>query len=194
MRLLALSLSHEEEPDLLGCCSLLDSQKAGDRVNTDRRDAVPLARLRRSGARPPVSVPAGEDAALRDLSRAREDVIRDLKATTLEASVVARPPPTEARPQPLGRDKGDDKPTGHETVATEQDTPPLRRIGEEKLAPHGQQIDPARRWVVERTLAWLSKGRGLLVRDEKNATHFLGLRQLAWALLWMRRWTRFISD
>ena len=54
--------------------------KAGDRVNTDRRDAVPLARLLRSGDLTPVSVPTVEDAALRDLSRTREDTLRDLKA------------------------------------------------------------------------------------------------------------------
>lgn len=54
--------------------------KAGDRVKTDRRDAIPLARLMRSGDLPPVSVPAVDDAALRVLSRAREDAIGDLKA------------------------------------------------------------------------------------------------------------------
>jgi transposase len=55
-------------------------QKAGDRVQTDRRDAIQLARLMRSGDRTPVSVPAVADEAIRDLSRAREDVLRDLKA------------------------------------------------------------------------------------------------------------------
>jgi putative transposase len=40
-----------------------------------------------------------------------------LLAATLEAIVVERPQPTEERPQPLCLDKGDDKPTGHETVA-----------------------------------------------------------------------------
>jgi transposase len=55
-------------------------KKAGDRVKTDRRDAVPLARLRRSGDLTPVYVPAVEDEAIRDLSRAREDAIGDLKA------------------------------------------------------------------------------------------------------------------
>jgi transposase len=55
-------------------------KKAGDRVNTDRRDAVQLARLMRSGDRAPVYVPTVEDEAMRDLSRAREDAIRDLKA------------------------------------------------------------------------------------------------------------------
>src|SRR5215472_1136957 len=55
-------------------------QKAADRVKTDRRDAVQLARLRRSGDLTPVYVPRVEDEAIRDLSRAREDTIRDLKA------------------------------------------------------------------------------------------------------------------
>jgi transposase len=55
-------------------------KKAGDRVKTDRRDAVQLARLRRSGALTPVSVPQVEDEAIRDRSRAREEAIRDLKA------------------------------------------------------------------------------------------------------------------
>jgi transposase len=55
-------------------------KKAGDRVKTDRRDAVQLARLMRSGDLTPVYVPEVEDEAIRDLARAREDAIRDLKA------------------------------------------------------------------------------------------------------------------
>jgi transposase len=54
-------------------------QKAGDRVKPDRRDAVQLARLMRAGDLTPVSVPAVEDEAIRDLSRAREDALHDLK-------------------------------------------------------------------------------------------------------------------
>ena len=54
-------------------------KKPGDRVKTNRRDAIKLARLRRSGDLTPVYVPAVEDAAMRDLCRAREDAIRDLK-------------------------------------------------------------------------------------------------------------------
>src|SRR2546425_3447074 len=57
--------------------------KAGDRVITDRRDAMQLARLMRSGDLTPVSVPAVDDEAIRDLSRAREETLRDLKAATL---------------------------------------------------------------------------------------------------------------
>jgi transposase len=54
-------------------------KKAGARVNTDRRDAVQLARLMRSGDLTRVDVPAVEDEAIRDLSRAREDALSDLK-------------------------------------------------------------------------------------------------------------------
>jgi transposase len=58
-------------------------KKAGDRVKTDRRDAVQLARLMRSGDLTPVYVPTVDDEAIRDLTRAREDTIRDLKAAKL---------------------------------------------------------------------------------------------------------------
>src|SRR5262244_2422042 len=58
-------------------------KKAGDRVKTDRRDAMQLARLMRSGDLTPVYVPAIDDEAIRDLSRAREDTLRDLKAAKL---------------------------------------------------------------------------------------------------------------
>jgi transposase len=54
-------------------------RKPGDRVKTDRRDAITLARLLRSGDLTSVYVPRPEDEALRDLSRAREDALRDLK-------------------------------------------------------------------------------------------------------------------
>ena len=56
-------------------------RKPGDRVKTDRRDAVMLARLMRSGDLSSIYVPGIEDEALRDLSRGREDAMRDLKAT-----------------------------------------------------------------------------------------------------------------
>ena len=55
-------------------------KKAGDRVKTDRRDAVPLARLLRSGALRPVYIPSVEDEAIRDVVRAREEVLKELKA------------------------------------------------------------------------------------------------------------------
>ncbi|WP_280550774.1 IS110 family transposase [Halomonas sp. 11-S5] len=56
-------------------------RKAGDRVKTDRRDAQMLARLSRSGELTPVWVPTPEQEAVRDLTRARED----MKAIELKA-------------------------------------------------------------------------------------------------------------
>jgi putative transposase len=117
-----------------------------------------------------------------------------LLAATLEAIVVERPQPTAEAPQHLCLDKGYDNPTGHETVAAFQYVPHIRRMGEEKLDSFGQKTHPARRWVVERTLAWLSKCRSLLVRYDKKAINFLGLLQLACALLWLRRRARLIRD
>src|SRR5262249_50277757 len=57
-------------------------KKAGDRVKTDRRDAIQLARLARSGDLTVVYVPQVQDAAMRDLTRAREDAISALKDAT----------------------------------------------------------------------------------------------------------------
>jgi transposase len=55
-------------------------QKASDRVKTDRRDAMQLARLLRSGDLTSVYIPSIEDEAIRDVVRAREEVGKDLKA------------------------------------------------------------------------------------------------------------------
>ncbi len=51
-------------------------RKPGDRVKTDRRDAITLARVMRSGDLTSIYVPAVEDEALRDLSRGREERCR----------------------------------------------------------------------------------------------------------------------
>lgn len=64
----------------------------------------------------------------------------------------------------------------------------IRRIGEEKLDEACEKRYPARRWVVERTLAWLSKCRAILVRyEKKGANYYLGLVKVACILLWYRR-------
>ena len=113
-----------------------------------------------------------------------------LLAQTLEAIVVERPAPTGEHPQHLCLDKGYDNPTGEAAIAAHGYTPHIRRIGEEKLDEQGEKRYPARRWVVERTLSWLSKCRALLVRYDKKAENYLALLKLACALLWYRRWHR----
>jgi putative transposase len=111
-----------------------------------------------------------------------------LLAATLDAIVVQRPQPTPERPEHLCLDLGYDNPTGADAVNTHHYLAHLRRIGKEQLdLATGEPRFPARRWVVERTLAWLSKCRALLMRYDKHAANFLALLQFACALLWYRR-------
>jgi transposase len=53
-------------------------RKSGDRVKTDRRDAMLLARLLRSGDLRPVYVPRPQDESIRDLCRLRQAMVGDL--------------------------------------------------------------------------------------------------------------------
>ena len=100
---------------------------------------------------------------------------------TLEAIIVERPSPIFF-PQHLSLDKAYDNPTGHLSARAAGYRAQIRRVGE---TPYdGMQLRyPPRRWVVERTLAWLSKCRGLLVRYEKKPGNFLSLLKLACALI-----------
>jgi transposase len=52
--------------------------KAGDRIQTDRRDAVMLAKLHRAGELTAVWVPDAAHEAMRDLIRARATAVRAL--------------------------------------------------------------------------------------------------------------------
>ena len=52
---------------------------SGSQIKNDRRDALMLARLHRSGDLTPVYVPTAGDEAIRDLTRAREDAKSDEK-------------------------------------------------------------------------------------------------------------------
>lgn len=60
--------------DCLVVAPSLIPRKAGDRVKTDRRDSLSLARLHRAGELTGVCVPDDEQESLRDLTRAREDL------------------------------------------------------------------------------------------------------------------------
>jgi transposase len=51
-------------------------RRPGDRVKTDRRDALSLAGLARAGELTFVKVPDARDEAMRDLSRSRSDAVR----------------------------------------------------------------------------------------------------------------------
>lgn len=82
-----------------------------------------------------------------------------LLEATIEAIVVERPDPKQQE-QHLCLDKGYDNPTGREAVEKHHYVGHIRKIGEEKQAAQQKKKYPdakPRRWVVERTLAWLSK-------------------------------------
>jgi transposase len=65
------------------CCYVvapsLIPKKPGDNIKTDKRDALKLAKLLKSEDLTPIYVPEDEDEAIRDLSRARETAMKDLK-------------------------------------------------------------------------------------------------------------------
>lgn len=112
-----------------------------------------------------------------------------LLEATIDAIVVERPEPEEVE-QHLSLDKGYDNPTGEDAAGEAGYIAHIRRIGEEKKNLRGHKRKKARRWVVERTLAWLQKCRALLVRYDKHWENYLALIQLACALLWFRRLSR----
>jgi len=65
------------------CCYVvapsLIPKKPGDKVKTDKRDALKLTKLLKDEELTPIYVPEPEDEAIRDLSRARETAMKDLK-------------------------------------------------------------------------------------------------------------------
>lgn len=105
---------------------------------------------------------------------------------TINAIVVERPDPTQVE-QNLCLDRGYDNPTGHRVTAQQGYVPHIRPIGDDRRDKRKPGRRKPRRWVVERTLAWLSKCRALLVRYDKHDVNYLGMIQLACALLWYRR-------
>src|SRR5499425_1230025 len=76
------SLGHE---CIVGAPSLIP-KKAGDRVKTNRRDAISLAKLLRSGDLTAVWVPDQQHEAMRELTRARETAMNDLRAKRQQIS------------------------------------------------------------------------------------------------------------
>jgi len=72
-----------------GCSVVAPSlipKKPGDRVKTNRRDAVGLAKLLRAGELTAVWVPDEGHEAMRDLTRAREAAVIDLRAKRQQVS------------------------------------------------------------------------------------------------------------
>jgi len=105
---------------------------------------------------------------------------------TINEVVIDRPDPDQVI-QHLCLDKAYDNQPTTDLLRETGYVPHVRRIGEEKLDSAGEKSHPARRWVVERTIGWLQKCRGILIRYDKKSENYHGLVQLACALLWWRR-------
>lgn len=104
-----------------------------------------------------------------------------LLAESLARVVVRRPRPTRRRPQGLCLDKGYDYASTRTVARRLRLTLHLRTRGQEVQAcRRGRK---ARRWVVERTHAWLNRFRRLLVRWEKKAVNYEAMIHLACATI-----------
>lgn len=112
----------------------------------------------------------------------------------LEGVIVEPPNPHTVLAQHLCLDKAFSGAPSDATARVFGYEPHVRQIGEEKVDPHtGEAKHPARRWVVERTIGWLNRCRGILIRYEKKAANYLAVVQLACALLWFRRLHRLTT-
>lgn len=63
-------------------------KRSGDRIKTDRRDAIQLARLHRAGELTSVYIPSAEDEAIRDLTRSREDAVETHRRARLQLGAL----------------------------------------------------------------------------------------------------------
>jgi len=110
---------------------------------------------------------------------------------TIAAIVLERPPIEVGYEQHLALDKGYDNDTGFGACLDHDYIPHIALIRDQR--PDRPQEHPPRRWVVERTLGWLSMCRGILIRWEKKAENDLGMLKLACGLLWFRRYHRLAN-
>ena len=95
---------------------------------------------------------------------------------------------------PLCLDKGFDTPAAERAVVEAGYQPHVRRIGEEHRPCDRARGHKPRRWVIERTISWLNRCRAILIRWDKRAENYLGLVQLACALIWWRRLCRLWKE
>jgi transposase len=108
---------------------------------------------------------------------------------TLEARLVL--PPVVS--QHLCLDKGYDSAKVRETARAYHFTPHVRPIGEEPRRMERNRKRKARRWVVERTHAWMNRFRRLWVRWERKVGNHAGFVAMACALIVWRAcgfWSR----
>lgn len=114
-------------------------------------------------------------------------------STMLTATLDAVPPVRSGkrgrprrRPKKLHADKGYDHRRCRRECRERGIEPRLARRGVDRSERLGR-----RRWVVERTLAWLARFRRLTVRHERRADIHLALATLACAIVCLQQVQRF---
>ena len=116
--------------------------------------------------------------------------VADMRQTgdVLDATVVVRPDPAHL-PQHLCQDRGYDYDASRQAVQERGYVLHIPQRGlDTNIPPEGDPArHPARRWVVERSHAWLHKFRKVLIRYERHACNYLGLVQFACALIVARK-------
>jgi transposase len=141
--LLARRLAQLKLPCSVVAPSLIPN-RSGDRIKTDRRDALKLARLHRAGELTPVHVPEASDEAMRDLCRARTDAVQDLRRgrAQLKAFLLRN---------------------GYRYTGKSAWTEAHRRYLRELVLPH-----PAQRVVLEDAMLTISQAEERIVRLEEQ--------------------------
>lgn len=109
-----------------------------------------------------------------------------LVSSTLETMIIKRPQVREESPHNLCLDKGYDYKRVEEEVKSHGYEPHIRRIGEEKLDKSEEKKLPARRFVVERTIAWFKGFRALRTRYFCKGSNYLAMIRFAAALIIFR--------
>lgn len=130
-----------------------------------------------------------------------------LAETTLDHIRIARPTPTEQKPQHLCLDAGYDYDAVYETVRAHHYEPHIRpnlhNRAHAKPTPEPEaeaetssileSTKQPRRWVVERLHSWLNRSRRLLVRWEKLDSTYQAFLHLACGLICFQHCVRFLS-
>ena len=136
-----------------------------------------------AGAGPPLG-------AYVDAATPAEVMLLEQTLDTVAVGQPGQPGRPRKRPERLIADRGYDSNPLRERLARRGIEPIIPARANHKRATHqdGRKLRRyRRRWIVERTFAWLGHFRRLVVRYERLITTYAGLFHLACALLTLRR-------
>ena len=139
--------------------------RPGERIKTDRRDALKLARLHRAGELTAVHVPEASDEAMRDLCRARTDAVQDLRRL---AHFPAPTCPVRRRLGGRAQLKAFLLRNGYRYTGRSAWTEAHRRYLRELVLPH-----PAQRVVLEDAIAAIGSAEERIARLEEQMAALL---------------------